>query len=979
MSGNASSEDDELPGRVFDDLHQHERARSAGAGESTEPATAGVGDDLLLGRIALEWQIVDRRTLEDCLREREGAGGRRPSLEEIFVARGILKPEDLEGLRRESRLRVEGRPEIPRYEIRERIGEGATAVVYAAWDRQLKRSVALKVLRERSSLHEKAELRFRREARTAAGLSHPNLVTVYDAGEAGGRLYIVMELVEGRSLKHLLRDPRALRILEQAARGVAAAHEKGVVHRDLKPANILVTAAGEPKVGDFGLAHLLNSESAVTATGAALGTPLYMSPEQVKGGPAKPSPRGDVYALGAILFEILAGAPPHDGDTVPEIYRKILEEEPRLPREVPDALGAIALKALEKNPARRYEGAAAFADDLRRALDGEPIVARRPGPVDRLFRRLRRNAMATAVGVAAALGLLGAWIARSRIHVERDASVALLRETARLSLEAALQLREKGENAGMRRYLPALEQAYEGARSRGARFAEIEYLMGRMHRALMDDEKALAFQAEALRADPAYGPALYERAVLRVRGTSPDPSVAEDLRRFLSLPQEWPPGLKEVNLLAARGLLAKLEGRPDEARELLEAATRQDPLLDEAWDALAQISAASARGDRESKWLEREKAFTEAIRADRGYLPHLLGRGDLKRNRGNERANRGENPLPDYQAAEEDYSEALRLNPESQEGWNRRATVRTLRANHLAIRDRDPLPDYAAAEKDLDALAKLAPAFESPPIWRSVIRVCRASYFASRGRDPLPEFARAVEDASAALRIHPPSKEAHKRRGIAYLERAAQLQALGRDASDDLRNAEADLREAAVRLPESSEVRLWQGILAFRSADTAAAADAFAKAVDRSPDYARAWMWRGLLRVFSAREPADFDAGRADFDQALRLNRGLPEAWLWRGVLACRRAARLAGAEAERALAEGEEDLTQALKLDPAYADAWMERGRLRCQRASGREGSRAAQDHRAAADDFQAALRINPTLRTRVGEKLEEALRGAR
>ncbi|HEX7896128.1 MAG TPA: protein kinase [Planctomycetota bacterium] len=922
MSGNASSADDELAGRVFDDLHEHERSR-----ESTEVA----GDDVLLGQIALEWKLVDRPTL-DGLR---AAGGR---LEELLVARGILKREDVDALLKEKKLRVEGRPEIPRYEIRERIGEGATAVVYAAWDRQLRRDVALKVLRERALLGETAELRFRREARAAAALTHPNLVAVYDAGEAGGRLYIVMELVAGRSLKGLIRDPGAPRILEKAARGVAAAHEKGIVHRDLKPANILVGAGGEPKVGDFGLAHLLDSESEVTATGVALGTPLYMSPEQVRGDSARISPRTDVYALGAILYEALSGAPPHPGDAVPEIYRKILEEAPA---DVPGPLGTIALKALEKDPARRYPGAAAFADDLRRALDGEPILARRPGRVDRLLRRARRNAAALAVWTAVALGLLGVWIASARLRAERDASVAMLRETARLSLEAALQRREKGENAEMRRYLPALEQAYEGARARGARSAEIEYLMGRMHRALMDNEKALAFQAEALRADPGYGPALYERAVLRLRTGAPDAEILDDLRRFLALPRDWP--AKDVRLSVARGLLAHLEGRPEEARELLESAARQDPLLDEAWDALARV-AATARGDREKDWLEREKALTEAIRADRGYLPHLLGRGDLKRNRGNERANRGENPLPDYQAAEEDYGEALRLNAESQEGWLRRATVRTLRANHRAIRDQDPLPDYAAAETDLDALAKLAPAFESPPIWRSVVRVCRGSFLASRGRDPLPEFTRAVEDASAAIALHPPTKEAHKRRGIAYVERATHLLALGRDASEDLKRAAADLREAALRLPESSEVRLWLGILAFRSNDPAAAAEV-AKAVEMTPSYARAWMWRGLLK-----------SDVADLDRALELNRGLPEAWLWRGVLNARRGAP----------AEAEADLSQALKLDPGYADARVERGLLRLRR----------RDFQAAADDLEAALRINPALRERVGPKLDEAKR---
>src|SRR5262249_14461340 len=155
---------------------------------------------------------------------------------------------------------------------------------------------------DRAGLHVNARLRFQREARAAAGLSHPNVVTIFDAGESGGFLYIVMELVEGRSLKGLLSDGNAstraaLLVLEKAASGVSAAHAKGIVHRDLKPANILVTPAGESKVSDFGLAHLLDSESAITRTGTALGTPLYMSPEQVDGKIANVTPRSDVYSL----------------------------------------------------------------------------------------------------------------------------------------------------------------------------------------------------------------------------------------------------------------------------------------------------------------------------------------------------------------------------------------------------------------------------------------------------------------------------------------------------------------------------------------------------------------------------------------------------------------------------------------------------------------------------------------------------------
>jgi tRNA A-37 threonylcarbamoyl transferase component Bud32 len=307
-----------------------------------------------------------------------------------------------------------GELELTRYEIRGRIGEGATAVVYRAWDRELKRAVAVKVLKDRAATSEVARQRFRRESQAAAGLSHPNLIPVYDVGEEGGHLFLVMELVEGRTLGDLLRgraDPARVGLLEKVARGVATAHAKGIVHRDLKPGNILVTESGEPKVADFGLAHLLAPDEELTRTGSALGTPLYMSPEQVRGQGKEITPRTDVYALGAILYELLSGRPPLLADTPLDLYQKILNEDPA---PVPGAradLETIARKALAKEPAGRYATAAEFAEDLRRAAAGEAIVARPPTPLARWRRSLarRRGALlATAAVVVLAAGVLRA-------------------------------------------------------------------------------------------------------------------------------------------------------------------------------------------------------------------------------------------------------------------------------------------------------------------------------------------------------------------------------------------------------------------------------------------------------------------------------------------------------------------------------------------------------------------------------------------
>lgn len=286
-------------------------------------------------------------------------------------------------------------PVFSRFEILGQLGQGSAAEVFRARDRTLNRVVALKVLRETPSVDLRE--RFRREAQAAAGLSHPHLVAIHDAGEENGRMYLVLELVDGRPLAQVLGTSslglrERVELLKKAARGVAAAHGQGIVHRDLKPANILVTPSGDVKVTDFGLAHLMRSESTLTHQGQPLGTPLYMAPEQVRGSGAPISPRTDVYSLGAILYEILAGRPPHEGGTLLELYERILKDDPRpLGRLAPRSLRAICQKALEKDPRRRYPDAIGMADDLGRYLAGEAPSARLEGPFMRACRRIRRR------------------------------------------------------------------------------------------------------------------------------------------------------------------------------------------------------------------------------------------------------------------------------------------------------------------------------------------------------------------------------------------------------------------------------------------------------------------------------------------------------------------------------------------------------------------------------------------------------------
>jgi len=377
------------------------------------------GDEALIARIVVERGLITPEQLQECLDEQRRAdGAARLALGQILVQKNLVRVDQLLQLVSDHRSRAMV-PDLARYDVREKLGEGATAVVHRAWDRQLQRPVALKVLRDTVGMSELARQRFRREAQAAAGLSHPNIVTVHDAGETDGRLYLVMELVEGRGLHEMLKDGslderRAIEILEKVARGLAAAHAKGIVHRDLKPANIIVSPSGEPKVGDFGLAHLLDSEAELTRAGTALGTPLYMAPEQVRGDARAITPQTDIYALGAILYEAVLGQPPHLGESIQEIYDRVVRVDPVAPRrvksKVSEDLETIILKALDKVPHRRYATVLALADDLRRYLAGEPIEARPPGPAVMLWRRAVRHRLLVVAAGAAILGALGgAW------------------------------------------------------------------------------------------------------------------------------------------------------------------------------------------------------------------------------------------------------------------------------------------------------------------------------------------------------------------------------------------------------------------------------------------------------------------------------------------------------------------------------------------------------------------------------------------
>ncbi len=362
---------------------------------------------------------------------------------------------------------VAGLPRVPGYEVRAVLGRGGVGVVYRAWQVRLQRDVALKMLLAGpyAQVHERE--RFLREVEAVAGLRHPNIVSLYDAGEVDGRPYFTMELVEGGSLAQKIAgkpQPAAMAaaLVAAVADAVQLAHQSGIIHRDLKPGNILLTTDGTPKVSDFGLARRLESGVALTVSGVPVGTPSYMAPEQARGQKDAIGTPADIYALGAILYETLTGRPPFEGETAMETLQQVMSNDPLPPRHlnrhIPRDLEIICLKCLHKEPARRYRSAAELADDLRRQVAGESIQARPTGTMERGLRWLRRHPVVARTLVAGLVLVAVLLVLAYRWHELHQAAVQAAVVQAERDLNEAKYLQKLRDFTGAR---DALHRAIE--------------------------------------------------------------------------------------------------------------------------------------------------------------------------------------------------------------------------------------------------------------------------------------------------------------------------------------------------------------------------------------------------------------------------------------------------------------------------------------------------------------------------------------
>lgn len=397
-----------------------------------------------------------------------------------------------------------------KYEFLAVLGEGGMGVVYKARDLQLGRIVALKFIHGDSPVMSE---RFLQEARAQARLNHINICRVYEVGTVEGKPYIAMEFVEGKSLDQIhseLNHHDKVQLIRDAALALHDAHRLGVIHRDIKPANIMVERKPDgrrrPVVMDFGLARESAENRGLTETGAVMGTPAYMPPEQARGRARYLDRRADVYSLGATFYEILTGQPPFTGQEIIDVLLAVLNEDPRpirtLAPDIPTDLGTITHKCLAKEPGQRYDSARALAEDLQRYLDGEPILAKRISTLQSLSRRARKNKPLVALAAALLGSLIGlitygvkirldAQQHERRANLERDLAQKIKDMEWMMRSSRQLPLHDLGnEKVLLRKRMQQLQRELQsyGALGRGL----IHYALGRGHLALQEYEPALA-------------------------------------------------------------------------------------------------------------------------------------------------------------------------------------------------------------------------------------------------------------------------------------------------------------------------------------------------------------------------------------------------------------------------------------------------------------------------------------------------------
>jgi len=979
-------------------------------------------------QLVRERALATERDLEAAVRLREDRGP-TASLPDLLVGLGCINAAQKEALLAETRPRqvvsetptlagpeaataigpigatpaAQGGP-YPGYEVLEEIAHGGMGIVYKARQTALGRLVALKVLI--AGEHASPELleRFHREARASAKLEHPNIVQVYDAKQDGNVHYFTMRLVDGLPLSHLSRGKglpprRALEVARKVALALDYAHRQGVIHRDVKPANILIDAAGEPHVADFGLAKDLSthppgsSEAGLTVQGSALGTPSYASPEQVGADSTHIDARTDVYGLGATLYEMLTGRPPFVGESVFTIVADVLGREPDAPRALNANLHrdieTICLKAMEKDPARRYATAADLAEDVRRYLEGEPILARPVSGPERLWRKAAKHRAVVIPSIAAVLIASGwggwwAWSASERREVSRRAEHAeeALGKAERVSRVLARWSRLAD---GLRSLEAATYDASLTPEERLERVREPRLRVAAFLAATPDDAAsqaaAVAFAAWAWWLSGEEDRGIQEmRRAASIDTDVPYGALYEGLARLTRLVESLPlPRVEETPSGIRTGAIAP--ETPGQARErqevvaLLERARAASVWGKEGAAGLgAAIEALSAM--RDGDWARADAGLSRALET-----PDLrVAESGLYLARARSRYLQG-----DFDAAQEDLAHVLRARPESAEAYKALAEIKLGQVARLSATGGDLGTQLRVAIDALGQTLQRAPRDAHAFKIRGCAYRTLGNDEALHGKDPRPTLKLALDDLDEAIRLAPGSADAWGDRGVLRQHLAEWLAAHGQDSAETLAKGEKDLSKAIELDPANVTVLVNRGSILIERSERESAAGAdplptlekaladLSKAIRLEPRQSQALNNRGLVHyhvglrsVSRGADPVDsFRKALAEFDAALAVEPGFVFALNNQGLVGRRlgewQAAHQADPKAawNAALAA----LDAAIALNPDYPLAHQNRGDVHWSRGEwemGR-GEDAGEWFLRAEGDYGRVLVLNP------------------
>ncbi|MDQ7778749.1 MAG: tetratricopeptide repeat protein [Planctomycetota bacterium] len=887
-----------------------------------------------------------------------------------------------------------------RYVLTQQLGKGGMGIVYKAWDTQLRRTVALKtILMEDGELDTDTLKRFIREAQSAAKLKHPGIVQIYDTGVHEGTYFFTMDCLEGRDLKQLLeldyesrrKDGtsvvdskvlpfrRRIEILRDVALALDHAHGLGIVHRDIKPANIIILADGRPVLTDFGLAKDVQQQhkSAATASGQIRGTPIYMSPEQAQGQTSQIGPRSDTYSLAVVMYEMLTGTRPHDSDSLFELIRKISYEDPApirtLAPQTPADAETICMKAMDKEPHRRYATAAELAADLGRFLAADPISARRVTTAERIWRKvLKRKSTLIPLGAALILAVAAAVYLIST-ELGRAGEVRELIAAARRHLAEGDLTRAK----------TALSEAHGKDRLNAEVAQLITTVDGRIaeaDKAREDEQRRARETAERAEAESM---ATAERAKLR----------EEAIRKVRDAESVI---LTAKSYLYRAGSLDPFKKALDDGMMILDKAIEICPDLPLAWE---------AKGRAYEYRYEYDKAFecyNKALEHDPEYA-HAYGR------RGWIHVEKCEDAFfftPDLGSEEKDrLLEKLRLQALSDLEkatkdpliWNDRKIEYDLfrvigvmiqkKYDEVVVLCDELVKKHGESTMGVEEFLRLA---AMALLWNTkeqdalvrldkAIALCPQYFkgFAWRAltRYQLGDAAGALSDYATALALNPSYAHGYTNRAVIHYEKcdyAASLADLDKSLQlqpgepvalanrgavkyclNDYEGATSDCDEAIRTGPAYAPGYVVRATVKWAQEDYDGALADLSKAIEVNPWYFQAYADRGKLR-YALR---DFEGALADCSEAIKLRPNSAAAYFQRG-------------NAKYALGDGlgaVADYDESIRLLPGYAEAYVNRGCLLLD-----------MDYLdAAVEDLESALKLAPENwqhRESAEKKLKEA-----